>query len=149
MSKRRTPPAPSPADSVLREILESDEYKAALRDRMLAGKATAAEIGLARSLGLAVKLNDGDDDARDAMKAMDLETSRLLSDLVRMSMQSPDSTRLRIIKAGTVVAVGYDQANPGPRPGIQTLADRLRRRDPVPEPTTDFPEPTDEDLMPR
>jgi hypothetical protein len=112
--------APAPPDSVLREIVESPEYRDALRSRILAGKATASEIGLARSIGETVKLNDGDDDARDALDAMDTETRRCLTDMIRMSL-SPDSTRLRLIRAGSIVGVGYDK-NPTPVPRPERTA---------------------------
>jgi hypothetical protein len=85
MAKRRTPAAPSTSDSILREILESEDYKAALRSRLLAGKATASEIGLARDLGLTITVPIKDREAaeREAMRRMPIEHRRQMTDRIR------------------------------------------------------------------
>lgn len=135
MSKRQTPPAPSPADSVLREILESEDYKAALRGRMLAGKATAAEIALARDLGVAVPVQEKDELTRQAMRAMPRSVLSRWADICRMMDRPETAVRLRCIDAGSVVGIGYDASAV---PVDQTTAA------PTPEPPND----DDEDLMP-
>jgi len=120
---KRSATAPSTAtDSVLRSIVESEEYKAALKTRMLAGKATSAELSLARDLGMVVPQNDGLDGERDAMRAMDKTTRRRLTDMLRL-MRTPDgAARFRCIDAPGVIGIGYvnavpvDQTTPTPDP---------------------------------
>ena len=145
-SKPTTPANPE-ADAILRDVMSTPEFVEALKARAIAGKISSTEAGLLRSLGVSVPEMDRDGAAREAMREMDVETSCLLSDLCRMSMRSPDSTRLRIIRAGAIVAVGYDASDPSPRPGIRTMADRLRPR--TPEPSLRMEDsPDDADLMP-
>ena len=80
-----TPAAPSATDSVLREILESEAYREKLRERLLDGSATTAELGLARELGMRVSpvIKDREDAERRAMEIMPRERRRLMTDTIR------------------------------------------------------------------
>jgi hypothetical protein len=70
---------------VLRSIIESPEYRDALKQRLLAGKATASEIGLARELGVttAVSIKTKADAEREAMRIMPVDRRRLMTDTIR------------------------------------------------------------------
>ena len=149
MSKRRTPttPASPEADKVLRDVMSSPEFTEALKARAIAGRITATEASLLRSLGVAVPVIDRDTEARENLGRIPKETRRVLCDLDRIAL-SPESTRLRVIRAGSIIGIGYDTnevrivsyqppyaapVDPGTPPTAPT----------VPPPTTD-----DESLLP-
>jgi len=113
MKRSRPRPASPGTDSLLRQILESDDYKAALRDRMLAGKASATELALARDLGMTLDQGDPDDADRRALREMDPAALSVLGDLLRL-----DPRRLRVIRAGSIVGLGWntDAVDPESRP---------------------------------
>lgn len=131
MTTRKKRPAPTgPGDSVLRDILESAEYREALKARMLAGKASASELGLARDLGMAVPVLDRDTEFREALRAMDREARAVFGDILRMTNTAREITKLRVIRTGTFVGLGWGTATTDPVPVDQTS------------------EPTDTDLLP-
>jgi hypothetical protein len=108
--KKRTEPTASTMDAMLQGIFQSPEYQTALKERLVSGKGvTAAEINLARSLGMRVPVGDGDDEARENLRRMDPLTRGLLSDLDRLAM-SPNSTRLRVYQSGSEIGVVTDAA---------------------------------------
>lgn len=96
MRTRRKPPTPTVGDSVLREIIESPEYKQALKDRLLAGKATSQELSLARELNVAVSVQDKDEQAREALRALDPDSRQALGDILRLTDRVETARRIRI-----------------------------------------------------
>ena len=147
MTTRRKTPAPTTAaDGMLAEIFASPEYQNALRERLVSGKFTAAEINLARSLGMRVPVGDGDDDARENIRKADRAAMSVLADLDRMAM-SPDSTKLRVYQAGDVIGVV------APAELLRAGLDAITRGTAYQPPADSIPvdqttEPTDEDLLP-
>ena len=91
------------ADQTLREVFESPEYLAALRERLVAGTAKKSEVDLARSLGIVV---DDETAEREAMRQMEPRARGVLLDMNRMAGTSA-STELRVIQGGDYIGVGY------------------------------------------
>jgi hypothetical protein len=84
MNKKKTP-TPTTTDNLLAEIFQSPEYQEALKQRLIDGTAKASEINLARSLGLAIPIQDEDTLLREAMRRMDKHARQILHRLIRMA----------------------------------------------------------------
>ena len=131
VSKRKAAPE---IDATLRTVLSSPEYLAAVKERAIAGRITATEANLLRSLGVAVPVLDQDTAARENLRKLPREVLAVLADANRLAL-SPQNTRLRLIRAGSIVGVGYDTST-DPIPVY-----------PIPPPSATVPQ-TDDELLP-
>jgi hypothetical protein len=93
--------ATRPVEDFVKDLFQSEEYRTALKQRVLDGTAKKHEIELAQSLGLAIS---EEDQARENVRAMDRPTMRLLMDLIVVS-ESKASTTLRRVEAPGFIGV--------------------------------------------
>jgi hypothetical protein len=109
-------PKPEPIDQALREVFESEEYKAALKGRLIAGTAKANEIALARQLGLMTQEDEDDQPMREGLQKVDREVLALMNDMTRAILRGQGGN-LKIIEAGDWVGIGYET-----KPRVQSPA---------------------------
>jgi hypothetical protein len=107
MSKRRTPTA-VPLDSTIGIILRSSEYRDSLKARLLAGRATSAELQLALQIGLEIGPTQAPD---PALALMGSEFREVFLAILKMADDPYRRSRLRVIKAGSIRGIGYDETN--------------------------------------
>jgi len=107
---------PITAERFVRDILASEEYREALKGRLLAGTAKVAELELAAKLGLATETDAAaDEQGREAMRRMPRYMRRILMRLLRISNGSVPVPACREITGpgGTVGLVFATAAETG------------------------------------
>jgi hypothetical protein len=89
------------SEPTIRDVFKSEEYVAALRQRIVDGTAKKFEVDLAQTLGIAVTQEDR---TCEALRAMDPEARRMLNDLAVVA-ESVESPSLRVIRSAGWVGV--------------------------------------------
>lgn len=100
-------PKPTSTDATLREIFASEEYQAALRERLVSGTAKASEIQLARQLGLLTAEQDDEARTKEGLRQMDDEARSVLMDMLVVSGTPTASAKIRVTSRPGWIGVEY------------------------------------------
>jgi hypothetical protein len=114
MARRKTGAADPSADAILREVMSSPEFVEALKARAIAGKVTATEANLLRSIGVAVpgSIRNEEDIEKEAMRRMTMQERSTLGDLLRKHNALIAEVRREIASPSLVTATDDDLLPP-------------------------------------
>ncbi len=133
---------PITAERFVRDILASEEYREALKGRLLAGTAKVAELELAARLGLTAETDEAaDEQGRERLRSVPKFMRAVLMRLLRVSNGSAPVPAAREIRGpGGTVGLVFESAA---ETGVVAVP-----QDTEPEPDTRESDLTD-DLLPR
>jgi len=93
------------SDSI-RDLMDTPEYRQALKDRILAGTAKTSEINLARELGVFTTEERVELSAKQYLARMDPQALAVHNDLIRVSMSAASQT-IRVVRSGGYIGIVY------------------------------------------
>ncbi len=88
----------------IRDLVNTAEYREALKSRLLAGTAKSTEIALARELGLITKDESTELSAKAYLSRIDPALLAVMNDITVTSMSSASQT-LRMVRTATHIGV--------------------------------------------
>ncbi len=140
---------PETAQEFVREILASEEYRGALRERLVAGKCTAGELQIAGKLGLQPADEAADERAREATRRMPKYMRKILMRLLRVASGAAPVPAAREISGlgGGILFESEAETGAGAR-NADAVQEQIQQ-DTEAAPTTEPMSPDEADLMPQ